>query len=355
MHLLKLAWTAIALLVATLVFSQNFKKGFLLQANGDTLYGLIRNTSYEALSQSIEFKTSRKATAQHFSAAELLAFGFRDGDYFASQPVRFTVKKGDGWQEIMGQRFLFRLETGELSLFELRDGQEAPLFVKKQGQPLQLLCFDKDGQPEFRKVLRASVADCGQLVFPEKIKLDPAAVQSLIEDYNNCKDLGRHLSLPFVQAWGFGSLSVMSLVKEYGGMGRGLAAEVRLFKQGFASRWTLGADYENQSYRREDSYFYGDVRLHEAGLKARFFLPAGKARFCPYGLLGTKLRWKKSETGYTLEDGQQYIDKVLKDRYWQFQVGVGVHAQFGRHLFRLEVPFDQEVNLRLGYGIALWK
>ena len=138
-------------------------------------------------------------------------------------------------------------------------------------------------------------------------------------------------------------------------MGRGLAAEVRLFKQGFASRWTLGADYENQSYRREDSYFYGDVRLHEAGLKARFFLPAGKARFCPYGLLGTKLRWKKSETGYTLEDGQQYIDKVLKDRYWQFQVGVGVHAQFGRHLFRLEVPFDQEVNLRLGYGIALWK
>lgn len=240
-----------------------------------------------------------------------------------------------------------------MSLFELRDGQEAPLFVKKQGQPLQLLCFDQGGQPVYRELLREAVADCGPLVFPEKIKLEAAAVHALVEDYNNCAGLGKRQPLPMVQLWGFGSLSLKSQGKTYRGMG--LAAETRPLQHGFASRWTLGIDYENQSYQQGDGSYYKEFRLHEAALKARFFLSARNGRFCPYGLLGTKLGWKRSEAVNTLADGQQYIESVQEENYWRFQVGAGVHARFGRHFFRLEVPFDRQVNLRLGYGIVLWK
>ncbi len=353
MHFLKLTAIFSSLLVSVSLYAQSFKKGFIINPDGDTLHGLVREGSYESLSLSIDFKTDRHAEVQHFSAAQLMAFGFKEGDYFESQPVRFSTKTKDGWQEVGGQRFLYRLVAGPISLYELRDGQEMPLFIKKQGHALQLLCFDKEGQPEYRQVLQTAVADCPQLVFPEKIKLEAYAIQSLVEDYNGCGSLEKRHQVPYVQVWGFGSLSMMAFINEYEGWGKGLAAEIRPFKRGFGSRWTVGLDYENLAYTRDYGYDFEKVRLHEISLKTRFYLPNRNAHFSPYGLFGARYSQRKSERGYHFSSGETYVEKIYRDKALLFQVGVGVHAQFGRHLFRLEVPFDRSVSFRLGYGVKL--
>jgi hypothetical protein len=353
MHLIKMTAIFSSLVLSVSISAQSFKKGFVISPEGDTLHGLVREGSAESLSFSIDFKASRHAAVQHFSAEQIRAFGFQEGDYFESHFVHFTVKSKDGWQAQSGQRFLYRLVEGPLNLYELQDGQEMPLFIKKNGQALQLLCFDKEGQPEYRQVLQMAVADCPQLVFPEKIKLEAYAVQALVEHYNDCGRPDKGQQVPSMQVWGFGSLSAIHLIERYKGFGKGLSAEIRPFNTGFRSRWTIGIDYENAIYESFSGRYLYQIKLNSLAIKTRFFLPTRSPHIVPYGFLGGKMTWGESTTYWDRDtENNSYTDSYHQ---LKLQLGVGLQAQFGRHFFRLEAPFDNSANFRLGYGVALWK
>jgi hypothetical protein len=346
--------------------SQSFKKGFVILPGEDTLTGYIQEDSYENLSRSVTFKPEKSADSQVFTPDKLLSFGYREGDFFKSADLHFDVKDKDGWRTFTGQRFLYRLVEGEVSLYELKDEVSQPLFFQKGNMPPVLLCYNRNGNPEFAEVLAAHLTGCEFVKVPPTLSL--SQVQALIEDYNECSNSPEREKLPFLQAWISAGLFLPNgndgPMEGFVGPMQGISTEWRPFQSGFLARWTLGADVQhytpvNQGPGYDNAgYPFSKYRVDfwEYAVRSRFFLSTRKGIVLPYVFAGMACRTyisKKSRINPT----ENQTDTLIKafERGIQFQPGIGLHTGFGRHLFRLEIPIDNMPGVRIGYGMVLWK
>lgn len=340
---------------ANLLVAQGVEKGYIVSLSGDTLYGFLQDSDYESLSQTVVFKPSRKAPEPNYSPTEIQAFGFRKREHFVSHLVSFSLRSDNGWEAVSKQCFLLRIENGPLQLFELKDGQDQPLFLKNENGPLQLLCFGNDGSPEYLNTLKAATESCEALEIPFGTKPELSEIQPVVQNFNRCDRLREQKVLPKLLTWGYAWKPINNTNLPDYGWGFGFSTEYRPFDRGFLGQWTVAANYQRLAHTQEE---WGDhfqkTDWNRIGVEARFFLSTKRNIVRPFGLFsGMNERMESSDWDYWY--GREYNRRTYHCNEFEFQVGLGLHGQLGRHIVRVEMPFSGFVQVRLGYGAALWK
>ena len=356
----RIQFTLLSLLMAASVLGQRYHRGYVITLQGDTLRGFLQDAPYQALSRWVQFKSDRKSEARRYFPADLREFGFFDGDCFRSFPVEFRLRRpGGGWRTHTEQRFLYLLEEGSLSLYELRDEAVQPLFLWSAEEGLRVLGFDERGRPAWREQLRSAVADCPHLRVPPDLPLTLQAVRALIRDYHRCDapaSVAR--SLPRFMAWLEVGAPVVALSNGIRGWAKGLHFEWRPTDKGPLRGWSLGIGFEHyvgEKYELDippTYYGYRFLGKHSQGiLRLNHYLLPGEA-FQPYLFGGMRYLSGSEQTEYMNLRGQNYPDEYRIMEGFKAHYGAGVLLLLDQTFFRLEMTPPQRWEVRLGFGLG---
>jgi hypothetical protein len=356
----KIKFSLLLILSASFIQAQSFKQGFIITLKGDTLNGFIEDGKYEDLSRSINFKSDKKSKAiTTYNPNEISVFQFSDGDFFASEMVRFSSLRKDGEMDnIAEMRFLHRLYLNDkTSLFELNDNHARPLFLRKNDGTIRLLCLEKEAGHAYLEILKNELLDCENLKIPADLALNSHEIQRLLLAYDHCGEATDLVELPKTMAWGGISLPLETIQEHYKGLGKMLQFEYRPMKEGLLGNITLGAEllyvHADKFENKGDLLLKYEFKHLELGVKARFYTNEG-GWLRPYIFLaGT---YYKSSTDYYAKYPQQEYNRDYSTgiiNTFMVRPGIGVHAQWKRHFLRFELALDGQGQPRLGYGFAL--
>jgi hypothetical protein len=117
------------LVVIMLMFSANtlfaqiqFRQGYVITINGDTLFGEIDYQDNDVLARQCRFRESPQSQSQIFSPFDIAGYRFTDGKYFISKNIDNT------------QYFVEYLLNGVINLYTLHDETKATHFyIEKEG------------------------------------------------------------------------------------------------------------------------------------------------------------------------------------------------------------------------------
>jgi hypothetical protein len=154
-----LLFVALILVSSIPSFSQNFYvKGYIVEASGDTVKGLIRDESFFKLSQRIYFKKNGEKDVKNYLPTDLKGFFVSPDHYFESQPIfvwdfvlnSFPKKKTQ-------TKFIRKLVSGKLSMYQYdaADNYESYYIKKDKGiQPLLLTAkqFNRENRDSHRLI-----------------------------------------------------------------------------------------------------------------------------------------------------------------------------------------------------------
>ncbi|MCL2073589.1 MAG: hypothetical protein FWH18_06700 [Marinilabiliaceae bacterium] len=108
-----------------LCFGQrDFRPGYVIVVQGDTLFGQIDYRSDTRMGMSCDFKTET-GEIRNFSPYNIYGFRFNDGKYFISRNINESKKV-----------FLEYLIKGKLDVYYLRDETGDRYFIEKEDKPL---------------------------------------------------------------------------------------------------------------------------------------------------------------------------------------------------------------------------
>lgn len=123
-----------------IIYAQvNYKPGYIIQANRDTIWGEIAYRGDVMMSQECRFREKSGAEAR-YSPSEIAGYRFDDGKYFVSR--RFNGE----------DIFLEFLIKGKVSIFYFRDNYTDRYLIEKEGDSLvelpyeETLKYDRDKQ-----------------------------------------------------------------------------------------------------------------------------------------------------------------------------------------------------------------
>jgi hypothetical protein len=121
----------VSLLFVQLLQAQiDFRPGYIIQNNGDTVYGEIDFRSELLRGQSCYFRDPVKFMARDYSPNNLLGYRFIDGKYYISR-------------EINGKKvFLEFLIQGKISIYYLRDTSGEHYYLEKEGYEFTELPYE---------------------------------------------------------------------------------------------------------------------------------------------------------------------------------------------------------------------
>ncbi len=122
----------------------NFKPGYVIKTEGDTLVGEINYRDDQYMGEVCSFRSHRKSAVIHFNAGEIEGFRFIEGKYYVSRNLK-------------GKKvFLEFLIKGRLNMFHYRDNEDH-FYLEKEGVTLTELPYkdtiivDEYGGKHFRK------------------------------------------------------------------------------------------------------------------------------------------------------------------------------------------------------------
>lgn len=108
----------------------NFRPGYIINNDGDTVYGEIDLRPELLMAQSCHFRNQDLTITKDFFPNDLLGYRFIDGKYFISR-------------EISGKRvFLEFLIRGKISVFYLRDTLGDHYYLEKEGYEFAELPYE---------------------------------------------------------------------------------------------------------------------------------------------------------------------------------------------------------------------
>jgi hypothetical protein len=126
----------ITLLFALGAFAQrDLKPGYIIQDNGDTLYGEIDVKGTTMISNSCIFRKDKESSISEFSASEIRAYRITDGKFFVSK----TIIKNN----LSSQVFLEFLIQGALNIYYLRNENGEFYYIEKKGGDLIELPYEE--------------------------------------------------------------------------------------------------------------------------------------------------------------------------------------------------------------------
>ncbi len=179
--------------VGKLYAQSDFRNGYVINNEGDTIYGKIDYRGDLLMSQVCRFKQANSASIIYYYPYEIKEFRFENSKCYVSR----ILESGN-------QVFLEYLIKGKLNVYYFRDDKADYYLIDKEGFPLKVIPYHEgikykeDGIPIFYQ----STAHIGLLKLytqgspdfklnPEKIKrIDHQNLINFAKDYHNaiCKD-----------------------------------------------------------------------------------------------------------------------------------------------------------------------
>jgi len=377
---------ALAFLCVTFVLSIpataqfDFRKGFIVNLKGDTLHGFVKDQTFDKLSKQAVFKPSRKSKTITYLPGEIRTFGFNDGDIFESFEIEYcTAPAKDEGRPVKLNRFLNQVIAGEITLYELTT-DEQPLFIKKEGGALELLCirevlvsvvYDKKGNIETPKpgakywnekgerlkersgqyfeiskdyveTLKEAMADCNRVRVEDALLLKAKAIANLVLAYNkHCAPESYQRFIASQRKAPIGRFSIYSssptpYLADFGGIGGGAMLELggETFSANFGAEFVLGSkNAEVYNYK----LFIATLRLNYRPFKAN--------RFSPYVFSGISM----NATSRNVE-----IEDFKQKHFIDFELGLGADYMLSERFFlKGEVAYPHFPNVRLGVGMMI--
>jgi hypothetical protein len=186
----------IGALLPAICFSQgDFRRGYVIKNNGDSLSGFV---DYRIGTKSLKtayFRASKKDATTKFTPEQIMVYGFRGDKRFES--AQLPGKEGKVFVEVLvkGQMSLYRhggtYYVGKDSLIRLVKGEDRTLVTEKGN-------FVKS-QNSYAGVLNILLSDC-QLQ-ANATKLNENDLSAIIQNYNRCKGTPGRVYKEAVPLW----------------------------------------------------------------------------------------------------------------------------------------------------------
>lgn len=130
MKRINLILTVLIFTLGALSAQTEFRPGYVVKSEGDTLFGLISYRDYIRMGKVCVFKKDKKSKKNTFYPADILAYRFIDGKYFVTKTVNDE------------KVFLEYLINGKLSMYHYRDTKTDHFYFEKDSVPLTELPYE---------------------------------------------------------------------------------------------------------------------------------------------------------------------------------------------------------------------
>lgn len=122
--------TALILTFGSLSAQTEFRPGYVIKSEGDTLFGELNYRDYIKMSKVCIFRQNKKAKNISFYPADIQAYRFIDGKYFVTKSIN-------------GEKvFLEYLIKGKLNMYHYRDSRTDHFYFEKDSVPLTELPYE---------------------------------------------------------------------------------------------------------------------------------------------------------------------------------------------------------------------
>jgi hypothetical protein len=154
-----------ALSFINMLGQSDFREGYYITLENDTVYGLIANFNENRNSKTCTFKLNKDAEILKFGPLDIKAYRFTDGKFYISKKSKSKMKKRKSfllnfylkgiaslyfYNDIKGEHYL--LETKDEKLYELSN-EEKELYIEGKGKYLVK-------SNKHIGLLKAALADC---------------------------------------------------------------------------------------------------------------------------------------------------------------------------------------------------
>jgi hypothetical protein len=171
----------------SLTHAQDFRKGFVLKTNGDSLAGFVEYRSDKKNSQACYFKTSKGSDKVKFLPTELKGYGFIDDKFYESKGI--TIKENGIDKRV--SLFMEAIVKGKASLYRHLNQfylEKDSLIEIPKSTPVEVNIGGNTysgTSNEYVGILNMALADCN--LKADQIKNDERNLSRLIQKYNQCK------------------------------------------------------------------------------------------------------------------------------------------------------------------------
>lgn len=164
----------------TTATAQSYKAGFMVEASGDTIRGLVKHREGKSIYKSFFFKKDTNADVTEYSPESVVAYGFTNGSQLERKQL--TDKKGN-----VLTAFAEVLVRGRLNLYQYQN----QLYLAKQGEALMPLQKDEQNANSTKHLIliNSLTLDCP---VPEEHlakmlnEISTQRMVEVVENYNNC-------------------------------------------------------------------------------------------------------------------------------------------------------------------------
>lgn len=340
-NILQLAAVLLAITISTFdLNAQSFKQGTITTIDGKEIKGLIKDNTFEKLSETVLFKTSKTAEATSYSPDMLNSYAFADGDAFQAAEVSYALNEDAPLQA--DKKFLRLVREGDINLYELRTSTKSPLFVQKGNGAIQTLGLGENNEAQYIETLKTLMADQSDVEVSDKLRLSTSSIIALVDTYNKTDQKVEVSSSykPALIAWATAGVPYNRYKDGFKGISKGLYLESGMPIGGNMISATIGADMFraekiipstviDEPQRVVESWFYTFT------LRGQYTFFVDK-KISPYVAAGANIL--KSNTNAV-----------------QLHTAVGANVNLGRHHLKVEVSDPSELNLKIGYGFSLIK
>lgn len=174
----------------------NYKKGYIITAEADTLSGYINDLKEKKKHTYTLFKQNLKEKPTEYRPDDIIGYGFDDGRIYESQYVE--LDNGE-----KGKFFLKVLERGEIYLAKInkrywfQKGDQEAIELYKTTEQVRMAAngertekYYNNTVDQYKHQLNIYFQDCLEVVdqLDDSFKYDDEAILGLIADYRNCKN-----------------------------------------------------------------------------------------------------------------------------------------------------------------------
>jgi len=173
----------LVLAISTTIRAQDFRSGFVITNDGDSLTGFVANRSPKKNARECIFRTSKAGSATHYTPADIKSYGIVGYKRFQSKEISVDGKKQQLFIELLVQGGMSLLVTDGTFYLDKDSLLLLPKSVKEKVQEGTKIYAKIDQR--YIEVLNRAIADCN-LQANDVSYYEPSLVDLVIK-YNACK------------------------------------------------------------------------------------------------------------------------------------------------------------------------
>ena len=198
----KLPLFLLFIFLGNFVFGQtNFKEGYIVGNNQDTIYGLLDDRSQAKNSKLIRFKPSPDDEIARYSPDELEGYKIGKQIYLS----RNLLDRSVSFEDLSSNAFVQLINDGAVKFYTWKDKSLDELFfIEKYGKVYLLKnemkrvnlrdrVYMKESN-EYKMDLRKLTSDCPRELSAENVGFTKKSISNYITEYNNCMSTDNYTS-----------------------------------------------------------------------------------------------------------------------------------------------------------------